>query len=106
MCTIEPRRLRLKVRGAAAANSTLLAGGISAAAGGAKPETKSKAGEPAVVDDDVIIDGKLPSAVFRDDSLWSLNDGNSVVISLEKAKRSWWGSVVEGDPEIDTTKVS
>lgn len=109
-CTIEPRRLRLEVRGAAAAvaiataSSTLFAS-VANAPGGVKPETNSKAGERTVVDGDVIIDGILPSAISRDDSLWSLNDGNSVVISLEKVKRSWWESVVEGDPEIDTTKV-
>ncbi|CAM9771759.1 unnamed protein product, partial [Sphacelaria rigidula] len=72
-CTIEPRRLRLKIKCA---------------------QTY-----------DVVIDGELPTAVSREDSMWSLNDGNAVVISLEKTKRTWWGSVVKGDPEIDTSKV-
>lgn len=79
-CEIGPRRLRLVVRGA----------GTSAG---------------LTNDGDVIIDGKMPSAVSREDSMWSLSDGKNIVISLEKAKRNWWQSVVEGDPEIDTSQV-
>lgn len=79
-CKIGPRRLRLAVRGAGAH------AGLSS-------------------DGDVIIDGEMPSVVSKEDSMWSLSDGMSVVISLEKTKRSWWQSVVEGDPEIDTTQV-
>ncbi|CAM9267417.1 unnamed protein product [Discosporangium mesarthrocarpum] len=52
-----------------------------------------------------IIDGDMPGTVSRDGSLWSLVDGNTVVISLEKSQKTWWKSVVEGDPEIDATKV-
>ncbi|CAM9369156.1 unnamed protein product, partial [Ectocarpus sp. 8 AP-2014] len=55
--------------------------------------------------EDVVFDGELPSAVSREDSMWSLNDGKTVVISFEKTTKSWWKSVVEGDPEIDTSKV-
>lgn len=80
-CVIEPRRLRLSVRGAG------VAAGLGAEEG------------------DIIINGEMPTAVSREDSMWSLSDGKSVVISLEKTKRSWWQNVVEGDPEIDTTKV-
>jgi hypothetical protein len=28
-----------------------------------------------------------------------------VIITLDKVKRTWWASVVEGDTEIDTAKV-
>lgn len=80
-CVIEPRRVKLAVAG------------YGASAG--------LEGEGA----DVVIDGELPSAVSREESLWNLVDGRSVVISFEKATRSWWKSVVEGDPEIDTSKV-
>ncbi|CAM9933389.1 unnamed protein product [Choristocarpus tenellus] len=52
-----------------------------------------------------IIEGQMPGAVSRDGSLWSLVDGNTVVISLEKAQKNWWRSIVEGDPEIDATQV-
>lgn len=78
-CVIEPRRLKLVVRGAGNATE----GRYS----------------------DMLIEGELPSAVSREESMWSLVDGKTVVISFEKASRSWWKSVVEGDPEIDTTQV-
>ncbi|CBN79652.1 conserved unknown protein [Ectocarpus siliculosus] len=95
-CVIQPRWLKLKVRGAGAAGG---AGAAAAAAGAAA------AGAAAAGAEDVVFDGELPSAVSREDSMWSLNDGKTVVISFEKTTKSWWKSVVEGDPEIDTSKV-
>lgn len=83
-CEIGPRRLRLAVRGAG------------------EWDPLSKGGE----DGDVIIDGEMPTAVSREDSMWSLTDGSSIAISLEKTKRAWWPCLVQGDPEIDTTMVS
>ncbi|CAM9480869.1 unnamed protein product [Ectocarpus sp. 13 AM-2016] len=88
-CVIRPRWLKLKVRGAGTA------GGAGAAAAGAA----------AAGAEDVVFDGELSSAVSREDSMWSLNDGKTVVISFEKTTKSWWKSVVVGDPEIDTSKV-
>merc|ERR1719436_1362677 len=35
--------------------------------------------------------------------MWHLDD-NKVVLSLEKQRETWWKCVLEGDPEIDTTK--
>jgi hypothetical protein len=32
-------------------------------------------------------------------------DQSVVMITLDKVKRTWWDSVVVGDPEIDTTMV-
>mmetsp|Transcript_19415 Transcript_19415/g.39900 ORF Transcript_19415/g.39900 Transcript_19415/m.39900 type:complete len:150 (-) Transcript_19415:100-549(-) len=32
-------------------------------------------------------------------------ENSVVIITLDKVKRTWWESVVKGDPEIDTTKV-
>ena len=102
-CVIQPRRLKLRVRGAGAATGGT--GACKAAAdGGGAPGRGDDKGEEG--DGDLIFDGELPSAVSRDDSMWSLNDGTTVVISFEKTTKSWWKSVVEGDPEIDTSKVS
>eukprot|EP00752_Nemacystus_decipiens_P013437 g11900.t1 len=97
-CVIRPRRLKLRVRGAGAATG----GARTADGGGAAPGGDI---EGEVGDGDLIFDGELPSAVSREDSMWSLNDGTTVVISFEKTTKSWWKSVVEGDPEIDTSKV-
>lgn len=53
-----------------------------------------------------IIEGTLTKEVRLDDSTWSLEDQKEVAIHLEKAKGSeWWKSVIEGHPEIDTTKI-
>lgn len=106
-CVIQPRRLKLRVRGAGAAGTG--AGARKAAAGGeggALDGGGSGKGGEGHDDGDLIFDGELPSAVSREDSMWSLNDGTTVVISFEKTTKSWWKSVVEGDPEIDTSKVS
>ena len=121
-CLIQPRRLKLRVRGAgsaaagsaaaaaAAATTTTTAGagaaGAVAAPGGAgaSPATSTK-GPEGGDGGDVIFDGELPSAVSREGSMWSLNDGTTVVISFEKTTKSWWKSVVDGEPEIDTSMV-
>lgn len=99
-CVIQPRRLKLRVRGAGAATG----GACKAAGEGRDALGRDSKGDER--DGDLIFDGELPSAVSREDSMWSLNDGTTVVISFEKTTKSWWKSVVEGDPEIDTSKVS
>lgn len=41
-----------------------------------------------------------------DDSFWTLEDGKEISIILQKDNAmEWWKCVVQGDPEIDTTKV-
>lgn len=107
-CVIQPRRLRLKVRGAgkAAAAAAAAAPGAQGEPGVAAKAAAGADGQRCEHDEDVIFDGALPSTVSREDSMWSLNDGKTVVISFEKTMKSWWKSVVEGDPEIDTSQVT
>merc|ERR1712060_643861 len=50
------------------------------------------------------LEGKLHEKVTADQCMWHLDDGK-VVISLEKQRQTWWKCVLEGDEEIDTTKV-
>lgn len=50
------------------------------------------------------LDGKLHEKVTTDQCVWHLDD-NKVVVSLEKQRQTWWKCVLEGDEEIDTTKV-
>merc|ERR1712226_1591068 len=50
------------------------------------------------------IEGKLHEKVTCDQCMWHLDDAK-VVISLEKQRQTWWKCVLEGDQEIDTTKV-
>ncbi|CAM9382179.1 unnamed protein product [Laminaria digitata] len=111
-CLIQPRRLKLRVRGAGAMATSSAAAAAAAAAATVTAATPAAAAAAAKglagaarENGDVIIDGELPSAVSREGSMWSLSDGKTVVISFEKATRTWWKSVVEGDPEIDTSKV-
>jgi len=41
-----------------------------------------------------------------DDSFWTLEDGKEISVSLQKDNTmEWWKCVIQGDPEIDTTKV-
>lgn len=40
-----------------------------------------------------------------DDSLWSIEDGNKLILTLEKAGENIWKTVIKGDDEIDATKV-
>jgi hypothetical protein len=38
----------------------------------------------------------------RQDATWSLEDRRWLLISMEKKKKTWWKSALEGGPEIDT----
>eukprot|EP00434_Breviolum_minutum_P014598 symbB.v1.2.012870.t1/scaffold875.1/size155714/19 len=54
---------------------------------------------------EVLLLGKLHEKVLPEESIWHLEDEHQVIISLQKSRESWWKCVLEGDPEIDTTKV-
>lgn len=54
---------------------------------------------------EVLLMGKLHEKVLPEESIWHLEDEHQVIISLQKSRESWWKCVLEGDPEIDTTKV-
>ena len=51
-----------------------------------------------------LINGELDGKV-KTDSMWTIDDRKTVVITLDKCVETWWASVVKGDPEIDTQKV-
>lgn len=51
-----------------------------------------------------VLEGKLHEKILVEDSVWHLDD-NRVVFSMEKVRHTWWKCVLEGDQEIDTTKV-
>lgn len=52
-----------------------------------------------------LLDGELPEKIRSDESLWSLENNQTLQISLEKLKKSWWSSAFKGDAEIDTNQV-
>lgn len=54
-----------------------------------------------------IIDGELCDEVKTEESMWVLQDGNSVVVNIEKLKgMNWWKHLVKTDPEISTRKIN
>lgn len=53
-----------------------------------------------------IIDGDLFSAVKVEESMWTIEDGCTVVVTLYKQNTmEWWRTIIRGDPEIDLQKV-
>jgi len=53
-----------------------------------------------------IVNAPLVKAVIVDDSFWTVEDGNRVVINLQKLNQmEWWDGVCIGDPTIDVKKV-
>lgn len=41
-----------------------------------------------------LLEGALPEVVKVEDSMWTLESGKTVVITLDKAKKNWWRSVI------------
>ncbi|KAI8595418.1 HSP20-like chaperone, partial [Dissophora ornata] len=53
-----------------------------------------------------IIEGTLKKEIKTEDSTWTLDDQKEINIHLEKYKGTeWWGSVIEGHAELDTSKI-
>jgi hypothetical protein len=53
-----------------------------------------------------IVSGDFHKRIIVDDSVWTLEDGSTVALSLQKDnKMEWWKCVLVGDPEINTQKV-
>lgn len=53
----------------------------------------------------VLLDGNLQRTVKSEESMWLLEAGEFVVINLEKREERFWTAVLEGDTEIDKSKV-
>ncbi|KAL3815295.1 hypothetical protein ACHAXA_006797 [Cyclostephanos tholiformis] len=53
-----------------------------------------------------MIDGDLSHAIIVDDSFWTVEDGNRLVLTLQKSNQmEWWESVCVDDPKINIRKV-
>jgi len=52
-----------------------------------------------------VLEGKLHEKVNTEETMWHIEEGKQVVLNLEKQRETWWKCVLEGDQEIDTTKV-
>ncbi|KDQ63529.1 hypothetical protein JAAARDRAFT_169460 [Jaapia argillacea MUCL 33604] len=55
---------------------------------------------------DKIMDGELCKEIKVDESTWTIEDQESILIHLEKVnKQQWWENVLTHHPKIDTTKI-
>lgn len=53
-----------------------------------------------------LVDGELFMKVKDDDTLWTLEDGDTIVLTMQKCNgMEWWKTVIKGDPELDLQKV-
>ncbi|KYF49919.1 NudC family protein [Toxoplasma gondii ARI] len=58
-----------------------------------------------VVAGDVLLEGEWEDHVNAAESLWQVEDGPYLLLSIEKARENWWASVLKGEKKIDTTKI-
>lgn len=54
---------------------------------------------------ELLLTGSLTKEIHVDDSTWTIDDQKEVNIHLDKVKQEWWTTVIQGHPEIDTTKI-
>jgi len=64
-----------------------------------------KKGVSPITGSGVLLDGNLQRTVKSEESMWLLEAGEFVVINLEKREERFWTAVLEGDTEIDKSKV-
>ncbi|XP_032161307.1 nudC domain-containing protein 3 isoform X3 [Mustela erminea] len=63
----------------------------------------------AVLEEDgehVLMEGKFTHKVNTESSLWSLEPGKCVLVSLSKVGEYWWSAVLEGEEHIDIDKIN
>ncbi|WFD33163.1 hypothetical protein MSPP1_004221 [Malassezia sp. CBS 17886] len=59
------------------------------------------------VNGETIVDGELSKPICVDESTWTIDDGNTLNIHLEKENgNEWWRHIVTHHPAIDTTKLA
>ncbi len=49
--------------------------------------------------------GELYDKIKVDDSIWSIEDEEKLILTLEKGSENIWKTILKGDAEIDATKV-
>jgi hypothetical protein len=52
-----------------------------------------------------LLEGNFPGKIRKDESIWSIEPNHVFTLSLEKIKKTWWACALEGDDEIDTSRV-
>lgn len=57
-------------------------------------------------EEQVLMEGELPHKINTENSLWSLEPGRCVVLSLSKCGEVWWNAVLKGEKEIDMNQIN
>lgn len=58
------------------------------------------------VSENVLMEGELMHKINTENSLWSLEPGRCVVLSLSKCGEVWWTAVLKGEQEIDVNQIN
>lgn len=54
----------------------------------------------------ILVNDYLTRTIIVDDSFWTVEDGNRLVLTLQKLNQmEWWESICENDPKINVQKV-
>lgn len=53
-----------------------------------------------------LMEGEFTHKINTENSLWSLEPGNCVVLSLSKTSEVWWSAVLKGEAEIDINQIN
>ncbi|XP_048195304.1 nudC domain-containing protein 3 isoform X2 [Perognathus longimembris pacificus] len=54
----------------------------------------------------VLMEGTLTHKINTESSLWSLEPGKCVLVSLSKVGEYWWSAILEGEEPIDIDKIN
>ncbi|XP_012670840.1 nudC domain-containing protein 3 [Clupea harengus] len=54
----------------------------------------------------VVVEGALCHKINMETSLWSLEPGQCILISLSKCGEVWWNAVLKGEKEIDINQIN
>uniref|UniRef100_A0A8C0J5V9 NudC domain-containing protein 3 n=1 Tax=Chelonoidis abingdonii TaxID=106734 RepID=A0A8C0J5V9_CHEAB len=54
----------------------------------------------------VLMEGRLTHKINTESSLWSLEPGKCILISLNKVGEYWWSAILEGEEPIDVDKIN
>ncbi|XP_054916558.1 nudC domain-containing protein 3 [Poeciliopsis prolifica] len=53
-----------------------------------------------------LMEGEFTHKINTEDSLWSLEPGKCVLLSLNKTSEVWWNAVLKGEKEIDINQIN
>uniref|UniRef100_UPI0037E81FA1 nudC domain-containing protein 3 n=1 Tax=Semicossyphus pulcher TaxID=241346 RepID=UPI0037E81FA1 len=54
----------------------------------------------------ILMEGEFTHKINTENSLWSLEPGSCVVLSLSKTSEVWWNAVLKGEKEIDINQIN